>query len=82
MQFFLLSIQHPPTRLFGSLVTTSLSFPSWQLAVLSFVFLLGADNSRSDLSWTAFKKKKKKVEASVCFYTGERVCFAAKDEGP
>lgn len=33
----------------------SLSFPSWQLAMLSFCVSLCADNSRSDLSWTALE---------------------------
>lgn len=42
-------------RLSPSLVSTSLSFPSWQLAMLSLCVSLCADNSRTDLSWTALE---------------------------
>lgn len=38
-----------------SLVSTSRSAPSWQLAMLSLCVSLGADNCCSDLRWTALE---------------------------
>lgn len=55
------------------LVSTSLSFPSWQLAMLSLRVSLYTDNSCSDLSWTALESG-----GSCLLYTEGCVCSTAK----
>lgn len=60
-----------------SLVSSSLSFPSWQLAMLSLCFSLHTDNCCSDLRWTALESG----GSCLLLYWGMCLLYC-KDEGP
>lgn len=60
-----------------SLVSTSHSAPSWQLAMLSLCVSLGADNCCSDLRWTA------QESGGSCLLLYWGMCLlCCRDEGP